>query len=313
MEALFLLMILPVLFLLGDAFGSDDEEEEPETIEGTEGDDTLAGGAEDELILAGDGDDQVRGHAGDDTVYGGAGEDFVMGDNGQDHLHGEAGADTLVGGNGDDLLVGDSGDDVLVAEDGEDTVFAGDGHDFVDAGAGNDTIWMGEGADLLIDDTNGADDSSDGDDQVSGGGGNDEIRDFVGRDSLTGELGDDILDAVDRPGTDEPDTLFGGWGYDTVIGDDGDTMSGGGMADVITVFLDEADDQAVTITDFDADREVLNLQLDRDLFPDGEDDLSTETDPETGDVSLFLGDQRIAVLQAPSGEFLVENVVFLDA
>lgn len=311
MEALLLLMALPVLFLLGDAFGSDDEDE-PRTIDGTEGDDRLAGGAEDEIVNAGDGDDDVRGNAGDDTVNGGAGADLVFGGDGEDHLHGEAGADTLVGDSGDDLLVGGAGDDLFWAEDGGDRVFAGDGSDVVEAGSGNDTIWLGEGDDLLLDDNTGAPDSSDGDDQVSGGGGHDEIRDFVGSDSLSGELGDDILDAVDRHGTDDPDALFGGWGYDTVIGDDGDTLSGGGMADAFTVYLDEPSDEPVTITDFDADRETLYLEFDWDLFPDGTDDLSTDADPETGDISLFLGGQLIAVLQAPAGAFSVGQVQFLD-
>jgi Ca2+-binding RTX toxin-like protein len=53
---------------------------------------------------------------GDDTIYGGEGDDAIFGQGGDDLLFGEGGADLLSGGAGDDALDGGSGDDAMVGD-----------------------------------------------------------------------------------------------------------------------------------------------------------------------------------------------------
>ena len=274
-EAFLLLLLVP--FLFGDLFSNSDEDDPAPDILGSEGDDTLDGTTEPEEIYGGAGDDGIAAWSGDDTVEAGEGDDFVL------------------------------------AEDGDDLVFGGAGDDLVDGGSGNDTIWLGEGDDETADDGVSPgpefDTGPEGDDFISGGAGNDVLLDWIGSDTLVGELGQDFLFALDDYGSDTPDSLSGGWGEDTVWGDDGDTLSGGGFTDDIVVTLDETDDASVTITDFDAKSETLFLDVDRDAFESATgNDLSMTSDPATGDVALFLAGQKVAHLLAPTGDFTLGNV-----
>ncbi len=274
MEALLLLLFVPLLF--GDLFSQEDDEPAPDIVGSDQGE-RLEGTTEGEEIYAGGGDDLV-------TAW-----------------------------DGDDLLRGEAGDDELLAEGGDDLVFGDEGDDLADGGSGNDTIWLGDGDDEIADDglSPGPDFNTgpEGDDFISGGAGNDVLLDWRGSDTLVGELGNDFLFATDDFGSDAPDSLSGGWGVDTVWGDDGDTLSGGGFTDDIVVTVDETSDASVTITDFDAASETLFFDVQQDAFePLTGNDLSMTTDPATGDVALFLAGQKIAHLVAPAGGFTLGNV-----
>lgn len=274
MEYLLLLLVVP--FLFGDFFGGGSED--APDINGTDGNDTLFGTETAEEINAGAGDDAVAAWSGDDTVNAGDGEDVVLGEN------------------GNDLIFGGAGDDVF------------------NGGAGNDTIWLGDGDDELVDSSfvSDFDIGSEGDDRISGGDGNDGFGDWSGSDTLTGELGRDFVNTIDMPGTeDAPDVNSGGWGIDTLYADDGDTMSGGGNTDEFHVYVDSdiETDRAVTISDFDSATETIELDLfSESLASTGPSDLLIETDPVSGDVTISVAGQQIAVVINP-GSFDASNVV----
>ncbi len=275
----FLLLLLVVPFLIGDLFGGDDaHDSDGPDINGTENNDTLEGTDQDEEINAGAGDDGILAHAGDDTVKAEDGRDVVLG------------------------------------EGGDDSIFGGAGNDYVDGGSGDDTIWLGDGDDVIaprsLSELTDLDTGAAGDDQISGGDGNDVMGDWLGSDTLTGELGRDLVFTLDRSGTeDAPDVSSGGWGIDTLFADDGDTMSGGENPDEFHVLVDEEGDSAVTITDFDSANETIELDLTADTFANaGPDDLQIETDPQTGDVTISVAGQVIALVIDP-GSFDASNVV----
>ena len=275
----FLLLLLFVPFLCGDwSGGGGGGDDEAADINGTDGPDILDGTASGEVITAGAGADFVAAWSGDDTL----------------HL--------------------DDGDDAGLGENGNDLIFGGAGADLVDGGAGNDTIWLGDGDDSIADDAAfsglGLDTGSAGDDRISGGNGNDMLGDWTGSDTLTGELGRDLVFTLDAFGTkDAADVNAGGWGIDTLIADDGDTMSGGGNVDVFAVVTDERADAAVTVTDFDGATEDLYLDLDPDSFEGlTAADVTMTRDPDTGDVAVLAQEQVLVLLTNPA-QFDMSNVV----
>ncbi|MDN5787942.1 Hint domain-containing protein [Pseudorhodobacter sp.] len=165
-----------------------------------------------DAILPGDApnDDRIRAGSGDDTIYAGLGND---------HVNAGPGNDLVYGGPGDDTLLGGDGNDTLYGEDGNDSINGGAGDDFAYGGAGNDTLLGGYGNDTLI-----------------GGAGNDYVE---------GGVGDDLID-TSAPGLPMPDrgypglypadtdpnndldTVYGGYGNDTITtGDDRDLIYGG--------------------------------------------------------------------------------------
>lgn len=244
MGALLLLSLLPMALVFG-AFGGDDDEPEqtadepegerieaqPETpVTGTEGDDTIIGT---------DGDDIVSGAGGDDNIYLGAGNDGFNTDE-------ELDLDALI-----DKALAD--DPVGAAEDLAEADFfgadGGAGDDYIDGGAGNDGILGGAG-----------------DDTLRGGLGKDLLVDVEGENELYGGYGSDLLMALDASGTDAPDLLDGGAQNDDLLGDDGDTMTGGAGLDNFGIVWAPGD-AAVTITDFgtgnidDENSEELTVQV----------------------------------------------------
>jgi Ca2+-binding RTX toxin-like protein len=89
-------------------------------------------------------------------------------------------------------------------------------------------------------------------------GGNDRITANGGRDALFGGSGNDVLNARDS-GVDTADTLRGGTGEDTLIGDDGDQLLGEGGEDD---FIITSDGRAVvTLPDFDPTREDIDFEV----------------------------------------------------
>ncbi|MEM9795012.1 MAG: hypothetical protein AAF919_00885 [Pseudomonadota bacterium] len=101
------------------------EEDDPDVISGTTGDDTLRGTANDDRIEAGAGDDVLRGRAGADDLIGGDGNDVLRGGAGRDRLEGGGGRDRLIGGDGADVFVfapGDGRDRIVDFTLGEDRI-----------------------------------------------------------------------------------------------------------------------------------------------------------------------------------------------
>ncbi|SDG93972.1 calcium-binding protein [Alloyangia pacifica] len=145
-------------------------------------------------------------------------------------------APDLAGDLAEGLLLGTKGDDVLLGTNGDETL---DG---------------GPGDDLLV-----------------GGGGHDLIVDALGSDTAEGGAGSDfIVMADDMPGA--PDSLDGGAGIDLLWGDDGDTLTGGGGADLFIVPVGQEGTEPVTITDLDFTRLTDQDVPDRVVFvtPEGE-------------------------------------------
>ncbi len=132
----------------------------------------------------------------------------------------------VVDGN-DAIIPGDAlNDDRIVAGDGNDTIFAGAANDTIYAGTGDDQVYGGEGFET-----------------VHGGDGNDTVFGGNGQEVVYGEAGDDFIDTrgpnplpdIDYPGlyaadtdpTNDLDTVYGGYGNDTILtGDDADRVFG---------------------------------------------------------------------------------------
>jgi hypothetical protein len=105
--------------------------DEPDKLDGKEGDDEIRGfGGSDHYLDGGDGNDTIYGGDGDDDPdkQGGAGLD---GGDGSDTLYGGDDDDGVYGGNGEDVLYGGDGND-LVADDYDeqrDKLYCGEGRD----------------------------------------------------------------------------------------------------------------------------------------------------------------------------------------
>jgi Ca2+-binding RTX toxin-like protein len=118
----------------------------------------------------------------------------------------------LRGLKGNDTLYGLGEKDTLYGEDGNDTLYGGEGDDELFGGIGNDTLY-GENA---------SEDVTDGfyDDELHGDEGNDTLYGGIGDDKLDGGDGDDRLIGFDSLGVnigDETDTLTGGGGKDYFV------------------------------------------------------------------------------------------------
>jgi hypothetical protein len=153
------------------------------------------------------------------TINAGGGDDSVTGGQAADEINGEEGQDTLVGdgvwggANSHDEIDGGAGDDTLRGD-----VYAR-GHDVLRGGAGTDTAWYGdrpasEPVSLSLDGA--ADDGAAGEgDDIAG-----DVEKVVGGwgdDTLTGDDAANILD-----GGEGRDTLTGGGGLDVLLGGPGD-------------------------------------------------------------------------------------------
>lgn len=120
-------------------------------IAGSENDNVFA---DFEVILCGSGNDQVVGDQTLDdpeTVNGGDGNDNLQLVGGADSILGGAGADTLRGGNGNDTLVGGTGVDTMNGDNDNDLLNGADGSgsDTLNGAAGTDTNGGSDGGDVL--------------------------------------------------------------------------------------------------------------------------------------------------------------------
>lgn len=161
------------------------------------------------------------------------------------NLDARVGIDPII--DGGKLRFGTPNDDELISTR-DDTLFGGDGNDTLDASTGK------------------------GNNRLYGGAGNDEILTGF-RDRAFGGDGDDILDATSGEGNrldgnsgndtlfaNQSNRAFGGNGDDTLFAGTGDnTLTGGDGKDQFWIIAAETPVAANTITDFQADVDVIGL------------------------------------------------------
>ena len=192
------------------------------------------------LLLAGLGISLLSGDDGEsaENPVHRDGEDFDLteGTNGSEELKGSDIADLIEGRGGDDLIIGLGGDDFLSGGDGDDVVRGGEGKDRIFLGAGDDELGIvgTEGADF-----------------IRGGDGDDIIIDDEECNEIYGDLGNDIIQTCDDGENPLIDKVFGGYGVDLLIVDNGDMVSGGGGCDSFVVKDWDEDDRVVRVRDFD--------------------------------------------------------------
>ncbi|MEH2112980.1 calcium-binding protein [Nostoc sp.] len=238
----------------------------PDTRNGTSGDDTIYGWANGGNANSPSGNDILNGAAGNDNLFGGTGNDSLIGGLGNDTLDGGLGTDSLNGGVGDDTYIIDTALDTITeaANSGIDTVRSsvtytlaanlenlrltgttainGTGNilnNFLFGNSANNTLNARAGDDIL--------DGNLGNDILNGEDGNDSLQGGPGNDILNGGSGNDILIGV-FPGSllptglGENDTLTGGVGLDIfVLGDaknvyyDDNNTANAGFGDLATI------------------------------------------------------------------------------
>ena len=241
--------------------------------------DSVDGGAGDDSIRTGDDNDTIVGGSGNDTIDSGLDDDLVLGGDGADIITTSHGSDSVFGGDGDDIInaeianpYGDlfvsDANPVLAAASVARDPNANDDRDFIDAGEGNDYVTSGDDSDTILGGT-GADTISAGidDDLIRGGQGDDALTGDDGRDQIYGDAGNDLIygdvspnspgavgtmqwnDHADRDAAgnkldqlpnNNQDTLYGGDGNDTILGqDDRDLLFGDGGDVLIEGGLDQ--------------------------------------------------------------------------
>lgn len=230
---------------------------------------------------------------GDDASVTGPGTDTgdttVKGTDGDDLLQAAAGDDLLIGFKGQDILFGNGGDDTIKGYSGDDDLLGGAGDDLLEGGVGNDVLFGGGGQDTLL------------------GGSGDDI--LLGPQILSAELTPDTLIAYAQglPGAvtyvgdpaERGEVLDGGAGDDSILIGAADTATSGDGSDEFQ--LGEwvrTEDEAVTITDFNSEEDVLVVRYTGATPPDlalrdaDDDNLITE---------LLLNGTRVATLTSPLG------------
>ncbi len=237
--------------------GDQDPDTDPATDPDTGVDDGGENGGTDDIMQGTDGRDYLDGQDGDDAIYGGGGAD---------ELHGNAGDDLLDGGDGADSLYGHIGDDSLSGGDGDDELIGGDGADQLDGGSGDDSLL-----------------GSVGDDVLTGG---------AGADVLNGGDGNDMLHGSDTGSDARLDYLNGAEGDDTLYAGALDNLHGGNGSDIFAFDMDQADQGAANVEDFDAETDTLVVLYDGTM---PEPDLTMSV-TEAG-TSLLANGQAIAFVQ----------------
>ena len=173
-----------------------EDDDQGETLQGTEGNDTTS---------LGDGSDSYAGLGGNDSVLGNDGDDTIDGGNGADTVNGGSGDDSILGGNGDDRIWG------------------GLGNDTIDAGAGfNDRIQYNlQGAEpvtVVISNSG----SSSGFNRATVSTATQGTDSIMGFENLTTTTGDDHI-TVNSAATDAASLfIFANSGNDTIIANTSD-------------------------------------------------------------------------------------------
>jgi Ca2+-binding RTX toxin-like protein len=206
------------------------------------------------------------------AIFGMGGADLISATQSADYVDGGAGDDFLVLFEGDDIALGGDGNDEIAAGRGDDTVLGGAGDDAVDGSLGNDLIYGG-----------------DGDDQLEGARDNDVIYGGAGNDVISGDRLDGI-GGVDRG----IDTLYGEDGDDTLWLYGEDTGTGGAGADLFRVINADSPDTGVTITDYNASEDMIQVHYADDSG--GPPSLSIASIDGTDDVQILLEAQVVAII-----------------
>jgi len=151
------------------------------------------------------------------TIVGTAGNDTLTGTVGNDSLNGLGGNDTLNGGDGKDSLDGGTGADAMNGGAGDDTYFVDNGGDTITelAGGGRDTIV----SDLSVNLTT-----------LGAGQVENAVLLGMANFSITGNALDNLLTV-----NSGYNTLRGGAGNDTLIGQDFDALTGGDGTDTYVI------------------------------------------------------------------------------
>lgn len=265
-----LLFALPWLLGFGiyEALKPSDDGDDPDNrTPADENEDVITGTSGAETIASATGDDFVLAGSNADTITGGADDDLLLGENGADDVFGGQGFDTLLGGAGNDDMFGGTGKDWLIG---------GGGNDSLQGGAGDDTLVGSSGADKL--------EGGGGSDLISGidlrgtltplqvnlvstaSGGTAAAADIVAdtRATYGAEATDELITRLNEGlasgdrGSDADDSLFGGEGADTLIGDLSDTLTGGDGADQFQILSGGAN-EAVVIEDLVTAQDSLNI------------------------------------------------------
>ncbi|MFN6525462.1 calcium-binding protein [Nostoc sp. ChiSLP03a] len=123
----------------------------PDTINGSSGNDTIVGWASGGNANTASGNDILNGLAGNDSLAGGTANDSLSGGDGNDTLDGGTGNDTLKGGAGSDTFKGSRGNDNIDGGDGIDTAdYSQLGQTITLSGVGTIQKAGGLGQDLLF-------------------------------------------------------------------------------------------------------------------------------------------------------------------
>ncbi|MEH2082822.1 MAG: calcium-binding protein [Nostoc sp.] len=123
----------------------------PDTINGSSGNDTIVGWASGGNANSTSGNDILNGLAGNDSLAGGTANDSLSGGDGNDTLNGGTGNDTLKGGAGSDIFKGSQGNDNIDGGDGVDTAdYSQLGQTITLSGVGTIQKAGGLGKDLLF-------------------------------------------------------------------------------------------------------------------------------------------------------------------
>lgn len=273
------------------------------------------GNAADDLApneVTGDASNNVlTGTSSVDHIRGLAGNDIILGDDGADKIGGREtvtnpdGSTTTSGGEGDDLINAGAGNDKVFAADGNDRIFGADYLRLINDGLPEaerisvgdlkvGDISVNEGgpftAQQLLDFMQNSGNSDLGDDLLRGGAGDDLIADVRGSNTIHGDLGRDQLVSLDVE-QGQADTVFGGYGRDNILADDGDIVSGGADKDRfdISVRFDQPD--AVRIIDWEAG-ESIRIELTKS------DPLTYSFDADKAAVLVRQGDVTLVEVQA---------------
>ena len=189
-------------------------------------------------------------------------------------------------------------DDTETGTDAQDFIFSNDGDDTVSGGAGDDKIFLGAGQDTttaLNDDGSFDIDGMMGDDLIRGGEGRDTIIDTIGSNTVYGDTGFDRINTIDDDTSAEtPDTVFGGFGNDTIFADDGDVVTGGAGEDRFQLIADVANDPVI-VTDYEDGDTFLLRDAQGSLII--QERISVALDANGEDTNMLVDGETVVVLQ----------------
>ena len=232
--------------------------------------------------LVGDGETETDDPVTEDgglRVVGGAEGDLLDGSNNDDRFFGK---------DGDDLIIGQSGDDALFGDAGNDGVFGGDGDDFLRGGAGDDLIIGDAGADEIYGDA--------GDDTIISAAILDENS--YQTSLATAQSPDGVTIGFDfRPDIDEGDIVHAGAGDDMLLFGSDDQVTGGDGSDIFLAGEWIVPGKPATITDFDADEDVIGYQ-----FEGAEPEITTALDQD-GTATVMADGVAFLVVQNAGPDF----------